>query len=127
MIYNLINNAVNYTGEDKYVSVKQEVLGNRVRISVTDTGDGIAKEQIPLIWDRYYKVDRVHRCATVGTGLGLSIVKGILELHHAVYGVQSIAGKGSVFWFEMNVIQKKESHADYIEADYEINDMEDKR
>lgn len=102
VVYNLINNAINYTGEDKYVCVRQSLNGSRVRISVSDTGEGIAEEQIPLIWDRYYKVDRVHRRATVGTGLGLSIVKGILELHNATYGVQSVIGKGSTFWFELD-------------------------
>ena len=62
-----------------------------------------APEDLPLIWDRYYKVDRVHRMARMGTGLGLSIVKGILEVHGAKYGVDSTVGKGSVFWFELPV------------------------
>ncbi len=103
VIYNLINNAINYTGEDKFISVKQTLIEDRVRISVTDTGEGIAQDQIAMIWDRYYRVDKVHKRATVGTGLGLSIVKGILELHKASYGVQSSEGKGSVFWFELKV------------------------
>ena len=71
---------------------------------ITDTGEGISKEQLPLIWDRYYKVDKVHRRATVGTGLGLSIVKQILELHGATYGVSSTIGKGSTFWFSLPVV-----------------------
>ncbi|MBE6632533.1 MAG: two-component sensor histidine kinase, partial [Ruminococcaceae bacterium] len=101
VIYNLINNAINYTGKDKKVTVKLESDGTKVRFSVTDTGDGIPESELPLIWDRYYKVDKVHRMATVGTGLGLSIVKGILEAHNAVYGVESTIGKGSTFWFEL--------------------------
>lgn len=101
VLYNLINNAINYTGEDKWVAVEQTFANSRVRISVSDTGKGIAPEEMPLIWDRYYKVDKVHKRATVGTGLGLSIVKGILELHDAAYGVNSGASKGSVFWFEL--------------------------
>ena len=104
VIYNLINNAINYTGEDKTVTVTQTVTeGARVRISVTDTGEGISPEQLPLIWDRYYKVDKVHRRAMIGTGLGLSIVKGILELHRASYGVSSRRGSGSTFWFELPI------------------------
>ena len=102
VVYNLINNAINYTGDDKYVCVKQTVLDGAVRLSVTDTGAGISEEDIPRIWDRYYKVDKVHRRMTVGTGLGLSIVKGILETHNASYGVQSRKGGGSTFWFELN-------------------------
>lgn len=104
-IYNLINNAINYTGADKTVTVKQIISGKRVRITVTDTGDGIEPEQIPYIWDRYYKVDKVHRRAMVGTGLGLSIVKGVLELHKATYGLESTVGHGSTFWFELDTAE----------------------
>ncbi len=105
VIYNLINNAINYTGEDKLVRVTQHLTGDgrRVRISVMDSGAGIPPEQIPLIWDRYYKIDKVHRRAMIGTGLGLSIVKQILEAHDTTYGVESKIGEGSNFWFEMAV------------------------
>lgn len=103
VIYNLINNAVNYTGADKTVTVRQIISGDRVRITVTDTGDGIEPEHIPYIWDRYYKIDKVHRRAMVGTGLGLSIVKGVLELHKATYGLESTLGQGSTFWFELDI------------------------
>ncbi len=104
VIYNLVNNALNYTGEDKTVTIVQTVTGGKVRISVTDTGEGIAEEDLPYIWDRYYKVDKVHKRAVVGTGLGLSIVKGILESHGAVYGVESTVGVGSTFYFELDAI-----------------------
>ncbi len=126
VIYNLINNAINYTGEDRHVSVRQDIVGDRVRISVTDTGTGIAKEDLAMIWDRYYRVDKVHRRATVGTGLGLSIVKEILELHHAVFGVQSTLGEGSTFWFELTCAGSGEGNSNgYIEADYEIQQTEE--
>ncbi len=105
VVYNLINNALNYTGEDKRVSIDQSVWDNRVRISVIDTGSGIAKEDIPYIWDRYYKVDKVHRSAVIGTGIGLSIVKEILESHGAAYGVESRIGEGSNFWFELETFR----------------------
>lgn len=130
VVYNLINNAINYTGEDRCVTVRQESIDDRVRISVIDTGEGIAEDQLAMIWERYYKVDKVHKRATVGTGLGLSIVKGILELHHASYGVKSTLGKGSVFWFELksceaeSITQKYSKDTDYIEADYERKDKE---
>ena len=104
VLYNLINNAINYTGDDLCVTVKQEVSEGRVRISITDTGQGIEEDQIPQIWNRYYKVDKVHRRAMIGTGLGLSIVKEVLELHSAAYGVQSQVGCGSTFWFELDTV-----------------------
>lgn len=103
VIYNLVNNAINYTGEDKSVTVTQAVEGNRVRIEVTDTGEGIPQEKLKDIWDRYYKIDKEHRRAAVGTGLGLSIVKKILELHGGEYGVVSTEGKGSSFWFSLTM------------------------
>ena len=101
VVYNLINNAVNYIGEDKKVRVVQETKDDVVRISVIDNGKGIAPDDICLIWDRYYHADAVHKRALVGSGLGLSSVKGILEIHRAHYGVNSALGHGSTFWFEL--------------------------
>ncbi len=107
VIYNLINNAINYTGEDKYVKVVQSHNDGIVRLSVTDTGEGIAVEDMPLVWDRYYKVDKVHKRARIGTGLGLSIVKGVLESHNAAYGLNSKLGEGSTFWFELEIVRSE--------------------
>ena len=105
VLYNLINNAVNYTGDDKRVVIRQRVENGRVRVSVADSGEGIAPEHIPHIWDRYYKLDKVHRRAAVGSGLGLSIVKSVLCRHGASFGVESKLGAGSVFWFELNAVE----------------------
>ena len=103
VIYNLINNAINYAGDDKTVTVRQNVCGDNVRILIIDTGCGISEEDLHLIWDRYYKVDKVHTRAKVGTGLGLSIVKNILTLHDCTFGVSSELNKGSTFWFEFRI------------------------
>ena len=103
VVYNLINNAVNYAGEDKMVVIRQIVAEDAVYVEVADHGEGIAKEQLPYIWDRYYKVDQTHRRSKVGSGIGLSIVKGIMEQHGGRYGVMSSAGKGSVFWFTLPI------------------------
>ena len=105
VIYNLVNNALTYTGADKTVHVIQSVTDGRVRLSVADSGEGIPPEKHKDIWERYYKVDKAHRRAQVGTGLGLSIVKTILEMHGAAYGVESAEGKGSIFWFEFPVCE----------------------
>lgn len=101
---NLINNAITYTGPDQTVGIRQTVSGNRVRIEVTDSGEGIAPENLPDIWDRYYKVDAQHKRSAVGTGLGLSIVKSIISMHGGAYGVRSSNGYGSTFWFEIECV-----------------------
>ena len=101
VIYNLVNNAINYAGDDKSVTVRQRITGSIVRIEVSDTGKGIAKEELENVWERYYKVDKSHKRAMMGTGLGLSIVKNILKLHNAQFGVNSEEGVGTTFWFEL--------------------------
>lgn len=103
VIYNLVNNAINYTGEDKCITVRQCIFGGIVRIEVIDTGAGIAKEELENVWERYYKVDKTHKRAVMGTGLGLSIVKNILKLHDVRFGVISELGKGTCFWFELKI------------------------
>lgn len=103
VVYNLVNNAICYTGDDKRVTVRQSVNGGVVRIEVIDTGEGIPEEKLAFIWDRYYKVSEYHRRGQVGTGLGLNIVKNILIAHGAGFGVSSLVGKGSIFWFEFPV------------------------
>jgi signal transduction histidine kinase len=77
------------------------VSDDSVRIEVIDTGKGVSQEDIPYVWDRYYKAKTVHKRAIQGTGLGLAIVKNILELHGAKYGVSSVSGHGATFWFEL--------------------------
>ena len=101
VIYNLVNNAINYSTDNKTIRVVQKDFGSIVRIEVIDKGDGIPKDKIKDVFERYYKIDKTHKRAVMGTGLGLSIVKNILELHHANYGVDSEVGKGSTFWFEL--------------------------
>lgn len=101
VIYNLINNAINYTGADKQVYVRQINKENGVLIEIEDTGNGIEADKIKLIFDKYYRSEN-HKREVVGTGLGLSIVKAVLKLHNFDYGVRSVLGKGSVFWFKIN-------------------------
>jgi signal transduction histidine kinase len=98
VLYNLIGNAVNYTGDDKIVRVTLERQDGAIRFSVTDTGKGIKPEEITTIWDRYYRSQQTHKRPVKGTGLGLSIVKTILEKHDFRFGVESVEGKGSTFY-----------------------------
>ena len=101
VLYNLINNAINYTGDNKkvYINIKDEK--NYYHIEVKDTGKGIDKKDLDHIWDKYYKKDKNHKRNVVGTGLGLSIVKNILIEHNFNYGVDSIKDKGSTFYFDI--------------------------
>lgn len=101
VIYNLINNAINYTGDDKQVYIRQINEPDGVLIEVEDTGDGIEEDKIKLIFDKYYRSEN-HKREVVGTGLGLSIVKAVLKLHGYDYGVRSVIGKGSTFWFKIS-------------------------
>ncbi len=100
VLYNLINNAINYTGEDNKVIIKA-TNKEKIKIEIIDSGKGIKEEEIPYIWDKYYKNQKNHKRNLVGTGLGLSIVKKILEEHKFQYGVQSKEGKGTTFFFEI--------------------------
>ena len=99
VIYNLINNAINHTGKDKTVKINLVKKDKKYLLEVIDTGSGITKEELPLIWNKYYKSDKKHQRNVVGTGIGLSIVKSILEKHHFLYGVKSTINKGSNFYF----------------------------
>ncbi|MBR1824673.1 MAG: HAMP domain-containing histidine kinase [Ruminococcus sp.] len=108
VIYNLINNAVNYTGDDKKVFVRQINQPDGVLIEIEDTGQGIEEDKIKLIFDKYYRSEN-HKREVVGTGLGLSIVKAVLKLHDYDYGVRSTLGKGSTFWFKIGDVRSEES------------------
>lgn len=104
VLYNLIHNAVNHIGEKKQITVLIERDGDTdVKLQVCDTGTGIAKEDLPLIWDRYYKPYKKTERKGMGTGLGLSIVKAILINHHSRFGVTSTLGVGSNFWFTLRI------------------------
>ncbi len=103
VVYNLLGNALTFTGEDRTVLVRQIVRDAWVRIEVEDHGEGIAPQEIADIWERYYKANGPHRRATVGSGLGLAIVRETVRLHGGRCGVQSQPGQGSVFWFELRV------------------------
>lgn len=102
VLYNLMNNALTYTGADRTITVRQVAAAGRVRMEVCDSGEGIAQQDLPYIWDRYYRGGKPHKRAAVGSGLGLSIVKKILEGDGLPYGVQSTEGEGSTFWFELS-------------------------
>ncbi|MPN23276.1 Alkaline phosphatase synthesis sensor protein PhoR [bioreactor metagenome] len=99
IIYNFLNNAVKHVGDDKKIIIKITEAESKFKISVIDHGCGIAKDDLPHIWDRYYKIDKNYQRNQEGSGLGLAISKAYLDLHHCEYGVESIVGQGTEFWF----------------------------
>jgi two-component system, OmpR family, phosphate regulon sensor histidine kinase PhoR len=98
---NLINNAITYTPADGAVRIILIDCGERVRISIKDTGVGISKEDISRIFERFYRVDRARSRNSGGTGLGLAIVKHLMEAHHGSISVRSKLGEGSEFIVEL--------------------------
>lgn len=103
VIYNLVNNAINYTGDDKKVTIDINVEKENITLKVIDTGSGINSNDIEHIWDKYYKSNKNYKRNKYGTGLGLSIVKSSLIAHNFKYGVSSTSN-GTTFYF----IAKKE-------------------
>jgi signal transduction histidine kinase len=101
--YNLLANAINYSGDSREIVVNQIIRKNYVRIEVVDFGRGISEHVLPYIWERYYKNSNNHIEGVKSSGLGLSIVKTFVEAHGGNCGVVSKVGKGSTFWFEISL------------------------
>ena len=102
VLTNYLSNAINHVeGERKIVirAVRPEGSG-KVRVSVFNTGEGIPEEDLQLVWDKFFKVDKARTRAYGGSGVGLSIVKAIMESFHQAYGVNNVPG-GVEFWFEL--------------------------
>ena len=102
VLYNLLSNAINYTGEDKKIKIIITKKFDCAKIEIIDSGEGISKDELSNVWDRYYRA-KTHIRSQVGTGLGLSIVKTILIAHNADFGIESTIGVGSDFWFELKL------------------------
>ncbi|MGM0882517.1 MAG: two-component system histidine kinase PnpS [Bacillota bacterium] len=106
IIMNLLSNGINYTPDGGRVSVKVEGIGDdHIRISISDSGIGIPKKDLPRIFERFYRVDKARSRSSGGTGLGLSIVKHLVELHKGTISVTSSLGVGSTFIIELPVLQ----------------------
>ncbi len=97
MFYNLIENAIKYSNPGQKVEILVEKNGGYAKVLVKDQGFGIAKEDLPYIFDRFYRVDKSRSREAGGTGLGLSICKWIAEAHNGKITVESSAGRGSCF------------------------------
>ena len=108
VIYNVIDNAIKYTPRGGEVHASLARAGKRAIIRVSDTGIGIPADDLPHIFDRFYRVDKARSRATGGTGLGLSIVKQIVQLHGGSIIATSEEGNGTTFVIEFPLAQKKD-------------------
>ncbi len=96
-IVNLVENAVKYSPENSQVDIVARRTAKDIQIDVKDAGPGIAKEHLPKIFNRFYRVDRGRSRQEGGTGLGLAIVKHIIQYHNGRITVSSVKGKGTIF------------------------------
>ncbi len=107
VIYNIIDNAIKYTPRGGEVHCSLVRSGKKAVIRVSDTGVGIPEEDLPHIFDRFYRVDKARSRETGGTGLGLSIVKQFVLQHGGTIDAKSAPGKGSTFIVELPLTSRK--------------------
>jgi signal transduction histidine kinase len=105
ILNNLITNAINYSPDGGQVAVTAKGLAEYMEIKVSDTGVGISPEELPKIFDKFYRVKNPRTRQVMGTGLGLAIVKGVVESHHGTIDVESDPGKGTTFRVLLPVIK----------------------
>ena len=103
VLHNLLGNAFHHIGADGQVMLRVLPQADGCRVEIEDHGPGIPPEDLPYIFDRYYRARQ--ESGKVGTGLGLSITKAILQQHGFAFGVNSAIGQGSTFWFVMRDVR----------------------
>jgi signal transduction histidine kinase len=101
VLANLVQNAMQHTPAGGMIQVRAAAIPEGVRIEVEDTGEGIQAEQLPYVFERFYRGDQNRRRGDNGTGLGLAIAKGIVEAHEGDVGIQSRVGEGTRVWFTL--------------------------
>lgn len=97
----LTSNALRHTPPTAPLMLRGSVAGDRVRVEVADQGNGVPAAELPHLYDRFYRADPGRGRGSGGSGLGLAIVAAIVAAHHGQYGVSSVPGRGSTFWFEV--------------------------
>ena len=102
VVRNYVSNAFNHLDGDRVVDVKIIPAGEKVKVTVFNTGTPIPEEDVPHIWEKFYKVDKAHTREYGGNGIGLSIVKAIMDSFHQEYCVNNY-DNGVEFWFELDV------------------------
>jgi two-component system phosphate regulon sensor histidine kinase PhoR len=103
VIGNLIHNAIKFNHSGGDIKARTRAINNSVTVEISDTGIGIARNDLPRIFERFYKADKSR--AAQGTGMGLAIAKHVVEAHGGEIWVQSEEGKGSTFGFRLSINQ----------------------
>ncbi len=103
VLTNLVQNAIRHTPADGTVGITARRVGDGVRVDVVDTGEGIAVEDLPRIFERFYRGERSRSRGTGGAGLGLAIARGLVEAHGGRIWVESVPGRGACFSFVLPV------------------------
>ena len=101
VLNNLVGNAVSHTPPGGHVTIHAKTDGERVKVSIRDTGEGIQPEDLPHIFERFYRGEKSRSRASGGAGLGLAIARGIVEAHGGKITVESAPGQGSPFIFTL--------------------------
>ena len=101
VVYNLLENAVKFSNQGGYIELSYTTKGKMTYVSIRNSGDGIAKEEIPKVFDRFYKTDRSRSMDKTGVGLGLHIVRSIINLHQGEVIVRSAEGEYCEFSFSV--------------------------
>lgn len=108
VLYNLLDNAIKFSHQDSTIKIETTEKHNKVFVSVKDSGIGIPKDSLKLIWDRFYKTDLSRGKDKKGTGLGLSITKEIIHAHNENINVISTEGVGTEFIFTLPLVDDEE-------------------
>jgi len=105
VLNNLLSNAINYSPDGGRVTITARGTGGYVEIKIQDTGVGIPQEELPKIFDKFYRVKHPKTRNVLGTGLGLSIVKGVIEAHRGSIDVESVLGQGTTFRILLPILE----------------------
>jgi len=97
VMYNLIENAIKFANDGGYIAFEFEKIGDITEVSIANSGDGLSEEELPLVFDRFYKTDQSRGLDATGVGLGLNIVKSIVKLHGGTIRVTSVEGEYTKF------------------------------
>jgi signal transduction histidine kinase len=106
VLSNLVGNALRHTPRGGKISILSQRQQNNLVVTIVDTGEGIRPEDLPHVFDQFYRGEKSRSRNTGGAGLGLAIARGIVEAHGGQIGIQSTPGQGTTVWFKIPLGRK---------------------